>query len=70
LKPKKGTKNWLKEQSEIIYNLIHDRKIAEAATLINEIRSLDFSQINYESKIEIDKVFKYLIDHLNNTLIV
>lgn len=70
LKPKKGSKNWLKEQSEIIYNLIHENKITEAAALIREIKNFNFSSINYETKLEIDKVFNYLIEHLNNTLIV
>ncbi len=70
LTPKKGSKNWIKEQSEIIYNMIHENKINEAAALIREIKNFDFSNINYETKIEIDKVFNYLIDHLSNTLIV
>jgi len=71
LKPKIGSKDWMQEQSEIIYNLIYEKKIIEAAYLIKQIKSFfNFKKIKYEVKVEIDKVFNYFLDQLNFMLIV
>jgi hypothetical protein len=50
--------------------LVQDKKINEAASLIREIKNFNFAITSYDTKIEIDKVFNYLLEQLNSRLIV
>lgn len=64
LNPPKGSKNWLQEQPEKIRVLIEEKKYHEAVNLIKEIRNCDLEVVNYETKIEIDQVYNYMIEKL------
>jgi len=64
LNPPKGSKNWLQEQPEKIRVLIEEKKYHEAVNLIKEIRSCDLEVINYETKMEIDQVYNFMIEKL------
>ena len=64
LNPKKGSKNWLEEQPEKIRVLIEEKKYQEAVLLIKEIRNCELELVNYETKMEIDKVYNFMIEKL------
>lgn len=64
LNPPKGSKNWLQEQPEKIRVLIEEKKYHEAVFLIKEIRMYDLDVINYETKMEIDHVYNFMIEKL------
>jgi hypothetical protein len=64
LNPPKGSKNWLQEQPEKIRVLIEEKKFHEAVFLIKEIRMFDLDVINYETKMEIDQVYNFMIEKL------
>jgi len=64
LNPTKGSKNWLQEQPEKIRVLIEEKKYHEAVNLIKEIRMCDLEIINYETKMEIDEVYNFMIEKL------
>jgi len=64
LNPPKGSKNWLQEQPEKIRVLIEEKKYHEAVNLIKEIRNCDLEVVNYETKMEIDQVYNYMIEKL------
>lgn len=70
LYPKKGSKEWIKEQSEIIQILIKENKLKEASDLLKEIKNAEFHILNYEQRISIDKMYNYLLEKMNNLLIV
>lgn len=64
LNPQKGSKNWLEEQPEKIRVLIEEKKYHEAVNLIQEIRKCDLEVVNYETKVEIDQVYNFMIEKL------
>jgi hypothetical protein len=64
LNPKKGTKRWLEEQPEKLRVLIDEKKFVECVRLVKEIRECELELIDYETKLEIDNVYNYLIEKL------
>ena len=64
LNPKLGSKNWLEEQPEKIRVLIEERKYDEAVHLLTTIRTSDLSNADYDTKLEIDSVYNFMIEKL------
>lgn len=64
LNPKKGTKRWLEEQPEKLRVLIDEKKFVDCVKLVKEIRECELELIDYETKLEIDNVYNYLIEKL------
>lgn len=64
LNPKKGSKNWLEEQPEKIKVLMEERKYEEAVNLILEIRGCNLENADYDSKLEIDNVYNFIVEKL------
>jgi len=64
LNPKNGTKRWLEEQPEKLRVLIDEKKFTDCVKLMKEIRISQLDIIDYETKIELDNVYNYLIEKL------
>ena len=64
LNPKKGTKRWLEEQPEKLRVLIDEKKFSECVNLVKEICNCELELVDYETKLELDNVYNYLIEKL------
>lgn len=64
LNPKKGTKRWLEEQPERLRVLIDEKKFLECVRLVNEIRESELDLVDFETKLDLDNVYNYLIEKL------
>jgi hypothetical protein len=64
LNPQKGTKRWLEEQPEKLRVLIDEKNFNECVKLVKEIRDCELELVDYDTKLEIDNVYNYLIEKL------
>lgn len=64
LNPKKGDRKWIEEQSERLRVLIDEKKFDECVKLVNDIRACDLGVVEYQTRIDIDDTYNYLIEKL------
>ena len=64
LNPKPGDKKWLEEQPEKLRVLINDKKYDECIKLIQQIRKVNLYNVDYDTKIELDNAYNYLVEKL------